>query len=1115
MLSVYRNSYDTTGTIVTLEAIVERILDGKRGLDEKTRMCNVLASTAPKAYKTYKESLPAVTFAGMFPKGKRRATSLLRHSGYAVLDIDGLLPSQIPELLAILAQHPYVLLAFVSPSGKGIKVVVRVSPVPTNDAEHKTAWQACVDFFENEAEEHGFEIDPSGKDCSRLCFLAHDPQAIIHSESTPITWDPSNIYLHTSDLSDYTHSEADTSSLHTFLKSQDITILGTRQRGGFFVECLNRAEHTGAKHGKTDSFIRLCENGLIYHCSHSHCADKKSGWFLEQRGINRDPFRKTPERYHIDAAYRHHTSNINAEQEANQTVLTQWIQDTEEVKGKHLLILGSAAGTGKTTAAVTTADGLLYIAKTTEEADNVFDLLNEREEDVIRHRSRMFNRDHENWNTLPLGLGANERPCIKPELCNLHAQRLGTPNAICQPCPLYAECKASGYLSQAERERNASKVVCSWNEEFACDEIFAGRVKRICTKDKILAVDEVNPLGLTQKRYLDRDMLFDLAERFRHPHEKTLEIYKTLKSLLDLIATTETSELFIEGIRKVIDGIDDISETDEKIEKYPIGVVFSHKPPEAEHNQPFVATLCYQDKEVTVPVVDGETAPDTAAFFVNPDVPIAVDRYEIRFVSYEFLLKVGIATLDEPPIRHRKLLRDLEKFFRENNDLTTAPGTFDPKKQAFEFHLAPTLNHRRVIFNTASDPDNLIGEAYRDTNIQITQHTGQTPAWKDPLAFQLSGGNYFPRQSLLKCDGKVLSLKPRAQEMVDRFIVPSIKSSLKVLVVAPKAFQDIDSVSDWATHDMKQYKQGKNALLINHHHAEGRNDYQDFDIAFIFHYEPSHWEIQAAAKRIYRKPKTPLDFTREKRTVTVGSVSFQKNVYVDKRVQAVYNRECRQRLMQSAMRLRPNIHEGKIIVFLTAEPVDIPVTPIPFTVSNAGGFDGNWTAFVERLQETDVQNVMKRDGVGEWTARKRTKPARDQHDASRDKRILELNAEKISQREIERILKSEGYKKASRKVISRVVQNGESTIINTYNKITEMHHPQNPVPPCLESNSAQNGHPQTNGNGTHTPVPQSEYSKLTEIQAHVELKYCEDHDNFDGAAYLRNMFKNKGWELTR
>ena len=132
-VSVYRNSFDTVGVTTTLEAVIQRIQTGKNGLVEKTRYCNALAITEPTKYKKYKEKeLPAVTFSGTFPQGKRKAQHLSEHSGYVTLDIDGLTAEQIPELLAALAQNPYVRFAFVSPSGVGIKVIVRVDPIPTN-----------------------------------------------------------------------------------------------------------------------------------------------------------------------------------------------------------------------------------------------------------------------------------------------------------------------------------------------------------------------------------------------------------------------------------------------------------------------------------------------------------------------------------------------------------------------------------------------------------------------------------------------------------------------------------------------------------------------------------------------------------------------------------------------------------------------------------------------------------------------------------------------------------------------------------------------------------------------------------------------------------------------
>ena len=95
----------------------------------------------------------------------------------------------------------------------------------------------------------------------------------------------------------------------------------------------------------------------------------------------------------------------------NQNTFTQWLLDTKDRKSPELLILGGCCGgQGKTTVAITTADHLLYISKTTEEADQVFQTLLDAGEDAIRHRPRLFNRDHPDWNTLPLGLTEKRSP---------------------------------------------------------------------------------------------------------------------------------------------------------------------------------------------------------------------------------------------------------------------------------------------------------------------------------------------------------------------------------------------------------------------------------------------------------------------------------------------------------------------------------------------------------------------------------------------------------------------------------------------------------------------------------------------------------------------------------
>ena len=228
-LSLYENSKDTSGTgVVSLTAVADLIRTGADGLDELTRRCHALVETDKGGYKEFKaESMPAVTFAGEFitrqshcDKAKKNPIPfdkrMKRHSGLVVLDFDGV---DIGGVLTDVSQKPSTVLAFVSPSGKGVKVIVAVSPVPAvNIAEHKAAWRAAVEEYE-----HIAVADSSGSDPTRLCYLSYDPQLIFETESRqPIQYelaDLSELSEPTTKKRDYT-GDADVSALE-FIVADD------------------------------------------------------------------------------------------------------------------------------------------------------------------------------------------------------------------------------------------------------------------------------------------------------------------------------------------------------------------------------------------------------------------------------------------------------------------------------------------------------------------------------------------------------------------------------------------------------------------------------------------------------------------------------------------------------------------------------------------------------------------------------------------------------------------------------------------------------------------------------------------------------------------------------
>ena len=191
VISVYQNSKDLIGIPRTTGKVIEYIREGRNGLDEKTKHCNALAVTEAERYKKYKASeLPAVTWAcqlntrdGKVPVSER----LVKHSGRVVIDIDGV---DVGEMLSALFDNPFVYFAFVSPSGQGVKIVSPVDPLPTSAHEHKVAWREVKSTFDELQAEVDFTIDESGKDVTRLCYLAHDPRAIYRGDARAVTWDP-------------------------------------------------------------------------------------------------------------------------------------------------------------------------------------------------------------------------------------------------------------------------------------------------------------------------------------------------------------------------------------------------------------------------------------------------------------------------------------------------------------------------------------------------------------------------------------------------------------------------------------------------------------------------------------------------------------------------------------------------------------------------------------------------------------------------------------------------------------------------------------------------------------------------------------------------------------
>jgi hypothetical protein len=129
------------------------------------------------------------TFSGTFTN--RNDKALVKHSGLLCLDFDHLsrtplsfgrgVGGEVETLFNRLLQDDYfdTQLLFRSPSGDGLKWVIQISP-PWGDlggCTHGDFFAAVANYI---LQTYGVEVDKSGRDISRACFLPHDPQAFIN-----------------------------------------------------------------------------------------------------------------------------------------------------------------------------------------------------------------------------------------------------------------------------------------------------------------------------------------------------------------------------------------------------------------------------------------------------------------------------------------------------------------------------------------------------------------------------------------------------------------------------------------------------------------------------------------------------------------------------------------------------------------------------------------------------------------------------------------------------------------------------------------------------------------------------------------------------------------------
>ncbi|WP_272022525.1 BT4734/BF3469 family protein [Olleya namhaensis] len=128
------------------------------------------------SYKVIKIKLPVVTFCGTFKNG-RKLENLESYNNLMIIDIDHIDIEKLDQAKKLLTKDKYIYAVWLSPSNEGLKALVKIDSSPS---EHKQIFNSLKVYFQKT---YDIELDNSGSDVTRLCFVSWDENLYVNLNS--------------------------------------------------------------------------------------------------------------------------------------------------------------------------------------------------------------------------------------------------------------------------------------------------------------------------------------------------------------------------------------------------------------------------------------------------------------------------------------------------------------------------------------------------------------------------------------------------------------------------------------------------------------------------------------------------------------------------------------------------------------------------------------------------------------------------------------------------------------------------------------------------------------------------------------------------------------------
>ena len=874
-------------------------------------------------YKKDKLALQAFTPCGVFTHRNNR--SLSEHSQIICMDYDFKSTEQSVLMRNSLSQIPSCVLAFISPSGAGLKAFFRISH-PTNENNHHRVWESLNRYVKESLSSISATADVGAKALSVLCITSHDPEVYFNPDAERFDCEEAinaSAVLSESDSEPLTPSVLQFSGeVSQWLKdalsyippddySVWLSVGSALKTGGYPMTVWEEWSQSSEKYNANEISYKWKAGFDRIPFEYVERKATSGGWSPPWGSIGRAILR--PEPVTADNGWHNHQQDL----------------DKAFASDAKFVLIRSDTGTGKDYAKVS------YIMDTPPDSEKFVEMVPRillAEEKVTSLLERgTTDREIFLWKGIMTGWNKHKsRPwherntmlgepeglmCIQaPKYSALWRKGVNPQRQLCPICPSLSICNQVGYRSQTLRAEESDYLLSAQDGLLFNPEIrgFAKRIIGKAKRQKTAIVDEIRAHELFSECELPKSALQFIIEawsgttagQFAQDILQSLELRQqpdlqgVKESVLNIseLERRQINESFsmfrVHGqtLSRQIDKmwIDDVLKSYGKFYPsdqigVPIALAVSQKAADELNDKGIHAIF-------TPTIVDKILLLDyhQAIAFKFYDIPITEDDKCIQVIEQEF------------PRLYSEFwtpLHQLESLFSQYPRIEDTPISYQSGVLKFDLPPVPHSMIDKFVMMSATAETSIVRENIFPDTVIAEIETGYTQWESGNSVYQIRTGRY-PRQSVLSTEGELIGFGRKALDAIIN--EASNRPDKQFTVITYK------SVGEKYAEELPG-----NVDIANYGAVEGENDrFQDTDSFWIMFDPrlPPH-EVKRRAQMFFGRGDESLNY------------EYSENGYEDPRLQSISDQYAESELIQAIGRARLVRRSGVEVIIMCGRDI--------------------------------------------------------------------------------------------------------------------------------------------------------------------------------------------------